>query len=53
MGNSEALSQIAVVFNTSLYSSIVPNNVEEALRDPNWKKAMEEEISALNKNETW
>ena len=42
-----------MAFNTSLYSSTVPNNVEEALRDPNWKKAMEEEIFALNKNETW
>ena len=51
--NNEALSQTVVAFNTSLYSSNVPNNVEEALRDPNWKKAMEEEISAFNKNETW
>ena len=25
----------------------------EALKDPKWKKALEEEISALNKNETW
>ena len=37
----------------SLYSNIVTRNVEEALRDPNWKKVMEEEILALDKNKTW
>ena len=42
-----------MAFNTSLYASVVPKNVEEALRDPKWKKAMEEEISALKKNEIW
>ena len=51
--NNKALSQTAVAFNTSVYSSIVPNNVVKALRDPNWKRAMEEEISALGKNEIW
>ena len=42
-----------MAFNTSLYSSNVPNNVEEAIRDLNWKKAMEKEISAIDKNEIW
>ena len=43
----------ALTFNTALYSNDVPKNVEEALQDPKWKKAMEEEISALKKNKTW
>jgi hypothetical protein len=30
-----------------------PTDLEEALNDPNWKKAMQEEIAALHKNETW
>ena len=42
-----------MAFDTALYSYDVPKNVEEALQDPKWKKAMEEEISALDKNETW
>lgn len=51
--NNEVLSQTARAFNVALYSNSVPKNVEEALRDPRSKKAMEEEISALDKNETW
>ena len=42
-----------MAFNTAVYSNDVPKNIEEALLDPKWKKAMEEEISALNKNDTW
>jgi hypothetical protein len=35
------------------FSSIgEPTDLEEALNDPNWKKAMQEEIAALHKNET-
>ena len=51
--NVEYLAQMALAFNASLYSNKIPRNVEEALQDPKWKKAMEEEISALLKNETW
>lgn len=51
--SSEGLSQTAMAINTSLYSNDVPKNVEEALCDPRWKKTMEEEIAALDKNETW
>ena len=47
------LSQSAVAFNISLCSDVLPTITEEALRDPKWKRAMKEEISALNKNETW
>jgi histone deacetylase 1/2 len=27
--------------------------LDKALNDPNWKKAMQEEVEALHKNETW
>lgn len=30
-----------------------PANYEEAKEDPKWQAAMEEEIEALNKNQTW
>ena len=31
----------------------IPNNVQEALIDPRWKAAMNEEMKSLQKNETW
>ena len=31
----------------------VPNKVQDALGDPKWRKAMEEEMEALQKNNTW
>ena len=31
----------------------VPKDINEALGDPNWKKAVMEEINALEKNGTW
>ena len=51
--SQDHLSQTAVAFNASLYSGNLPKNTDDALRDPKWKKAMEEEILALKKNETW
>ena len=30
-----------------------PSNLEEAKADPMWRKAMEEEISSIQRNETW
>ena len=30
-----------------------PENLQEALDDPRWKKAMEEEYTALKRNQTW
>jgi hypothetical protein len=30
-----------------------PTSLDEALGDPNWKKAMQEEIAALHKNRIW
>ena len=31
----------------------VPNKVQDALGDTKWRKAMEEEMEALQKNNTW
>ena len=31
----------------------IPTKVEEALQDPRWKEAMDVEMKALQKNETW
>ena len=42
-----------MAYNASLYSNDIHKNVDEALHDPKWKQAMEEEITALDKNETW
>ncbi|XP_024031818.1 uncharacterized protein LOC112094618 [Morus notabilis] len=30
-----------------------PNSVQEALTDPRWKAAMNEEMASLQKNQTW
>lgn len=36
-----------------LATSGEPNNLREALADPNWKLAMDNEFSALMNNNTW
>ena len=40
-------------FIVSLNTTIIPNTVSEALTKREWKDAMREEISALEKNKTW
>ena len=40
-------------FIASLNTIIIPNTVSEALTKSEWKDAMREEISALEKNKTW
>ncbi|XP_076926638.1 uncharacterized protein LOC143589894 [Bidens hawaiensis] len=47
------LSQKAQAFATSLCSEEIPTTVEQALESKNWREAMEIEMAALNKNETW
>ena len=37
----------------SLLSIVEPNNFEEAKNDEHWIKAMEEELSQIENNETW
>ena len=40
-------------FVTNLDSVKVPDSIQEALKNPAWKKAVEEEIQALESNNTW
>ena len=40
-------------FGLACSSTGEPSTVEEALNDPRWRKAMEEEYAALKKNKTW
>ncbi|KAF5781204.1 putative RNA-directed DNA polymerase [Helianthus annuus] len=47
------LSEEAKAFSSSLYSEEIPTNTEQALKSRHWKKAMEEEMKALTKNNTW
>lgn len=51
--SNRSLTQSAIAFNTTLYSTDIPKTSEEALKSKEGKKAMEEEFSALIKNETW
>lgn len=44
------LSDIYARCNVAIYE---PANHEEALKDPKWKKAMQEELSMIEKNQTW
>ncbi|XP_076921708.1 uncharacterized protein LOC143583228 [Bidens hawaiensis] len=47
------LSPEAQAFVTSLCSEEIPTTVEQALKYKNWREAMEIEMDAQNKNETW
>ncbi|KAG8503428.1 hypothetical protein CXB51_001585 [Gossypium anomalum] len=41
------------VFTATLDKEQVPTSIAEALKDPKWRRAVEEEICALEKNPTW
>nr|GEW46152.1 putative reverse transcriptase, RNA-dependent DNA polymerase [Tanacetum cinerariifolium] len=47
------LSKEAKAFVASVYSDEIPANTEQALKSRKWKKAMEEEMKDLTKNNTW
>ena len=47
------LSQNHKAYTSRITKLFVPRNIQEALDDPNWKLAVMEEMSALEKNETW
>ena len=47
------LSPTFLVFTSQLSSVEIPKKVQEALRVPEWRKAIEEEMRALEKNWTW
>ena len=40
-------------FLTLLGNITIPSRIEDTLRDPGWKAAMDEEMMALEKNNTW
>ena len=47
------LSESNKSFVNQLSTVSIPNSVQEALADPMWKAAMNEEMKSLQKNETW
>ncbi|GJU01054.1 ribonuclease H-like domain-containing protein [Tanacetum coccineum] len=47
------LSSVNLCFAASLNKSIEPTCLAESLSDPNWVEAMNNEIEALNRNNTW
>ncbi|KAL6321073.1 hypothetical protein AAG906_012065 [Vitis piasezkii] len=49
----KGLSQNFQAFITSLEDDRIPSNIQEALQQPEWKTAVQEEIQALEKNGTW
>ncbi|PNX72348.1 pentatricopeptide repeat-containing protein mitochondrial-like, partial [Trifolium pratense] len=51
--SSHRLSESYALAVNHLSNVIIPSSVQDALLDPKWKKAMNEEMEALQKNETW
>ncbi|MFS8035191.1 putative RNA-directed DNA polymerase [Helianthus anomalus] len=51
--NYSKLSIENMCFTTCLNKSAEPRSYSEAVRDPNWVSAMNDEIEALNRNGTW
>lgn len=47
------MSDSYISFANQLSLVSVPNKLQDALKDPKWKKAMIEEMEALRKNSTW
>ena len=47
------LSESHALVVNQLSTVSIPSNVQDALADPKWKQAMNEELEALQKNETW
>ena len=51
--STQRLSEPLKVFAYQLSTEYIPSTVEEALTDPQWTKAIMEEMTALQKNRTW
>ena len=51
--STHRLSESNKSFVNQLSTVAIPNSVQEALADPRWKAAMNEEMKSLQKNETW
>ena len=51
--STQGLSKPLKTFTQTLSSCHIPSSVKEALSDPKWAQAMQEELEALKKNNTW
>ena len=51
--SNHCLSESKKSFVNQLSTVSIPNSLQEALADPRWKAAMNEEMKSLQKNETW
>ena len=51
--STKRLSKSYESFVNQISAVSVPNKVQDALGDPKWRKAMDEEMEALQKNNTW
>ncbi|KAK3013785.1 hypothetical protein RJ639_010144 [Escallonia herrerae] len=51
--SNHRLSESNRSFVNQLSTVSIPNNVHEALADPRWKEAMNEEMKSLQENKTW
>lgn len=51
--STEGLPQLLKTSTQTLSSHHIPSSVEEALSNPKWAAAMQEELEALKKNNTW
>lgn len=51
--STQSLSEPLKTFTQKLSSCHIPNSFEEALSDTNWAQAIQEELEALQKNNTW
>ena len=51
--NYEPLSFLAEVEETLTLNEEVPKSVNEALKEPNWVKAKEDELQSLKDNKAW
>ncbi|CAH9080868.1 unnamed protein product [Cuscuta epithymum] len=47
------LSSVFATFTSSVSSISIPSTIQDALSKPEWKKAVLEEMEALEKNQTW
>ncbi|KAK2367103.1 putative mitochondrial protein [Trifolium repens] len=51
--SNQNLSESNKSFTNQLSIISIPNSVQDALADPKWKDAMNEEMDSLQKNKTW
>lgn len=51
--NYSKLSPVFRAFTVSLDQQIIPTSINDAMNDKNWKHAIQDEMTALIRNETW